>query len=123
MQFSDKLSYKILFIQSYGPKDINFASLTHLQEFSEKLNAAASFLTKTEPSPGHCPTGPGNNWAMIGRRLLCLVRRRLMGGARVSAAQENRTNQKGEALPLTGFELKMCCRSWKKHTSLAVDCI
>jgi hypothetical protein len=43
MQFSDKLSYKILFIQSYGPKDINFASLTHLQEFSEKLNAAASF--------------------------------------------------------------------------------
>jgi hypothetical protein len=34
--FSEQLSYKILFITSYGLKDINFASFKHLQQFSEK---------------------------------------------------------------------------------------
>jgi hypothetical protein len=34
-QFSDKLSYKILFISSYGLKDMNFAKFAYLQEFSE----------------------------------------------------------------------------------------
>jgi hypothetical protein len=34
--FSDKLSYKTLFISSYGLKDINFASLTHLQKLFKK---------------------------------------------------------------------------------------
>jgi hypothetical protein len=33
VHFSDKLSYKKHFISIYGSKDINFASLTHLQEF------------------------------------------------------------------------------------------
>jgi hypothetical protein len=35
MHFFDKLSYKILFILSYGLKDTNLTSLEHLQEFSE----------------------------------------------------------------------------------------
>jgi hypothetical protein len=34
--FSDKFSYKILFISSYGLKDMNLASFKHLQQFSEK---------------------------------------------------------------------------------------
>jgi hypothetical protein len=34
--FSDKFSYKILFILSYHLKDINFASFAYLQEFLEK---------------------------------------------------------------------------------------
>jgi hypothetical protein len=33
--FSDKFSYKILFISSYGLKDINYARFKYLQEFSE----------------------------------------------------------------------------------------
>jgi hypothetical protein len=34
--FFDKISYKILFIPSYGLKDMNLARITCLQEFSEK---------------------------------------------------------------------------------------
>jgi hypothetical protein len=34
--FSEQLSYKILFISSYGPKDMNLTSLEHLQEFFRK---------------------------------------------------------------------------------------
>jgi hypothetical protein len=35
MHFSDKLSYKILFISSYGLKDMIYARFKYLQEFSE----------------------------------------------------------------------------------------
>jgi hypothetical protein len=35
MHFSDKLSYKILFILSYGLKDMNFARRKYLQEFQK----------------------------------------------------------------------------------------
>jgi hypothetical protein len=34
--FSDKISYKTLFISKYGLKDINFARLKYSQEFSAK---------------------------------------------------------------------------------------
>jgi hypothetical protein len=34
MHFSDKLSYKILFILSYGLEDTNLARFKDLQEFS-----------------------------------------------------------------------------------------
>jgi hypothetical protein len=34
--FSDKNSYKIHFIPSYGLKDMNFARLKHLQDFFQK---------------------------------------------------------------------------------------
>jgi hypothetical protein len=33
--FSDKISYKILFISSYGLKDMNFARCKYLQEFQK----------------------------------------------------------------------------------------
>jgi hypothetical protein len=49
--FSDKLSYKIIFISSYQSKDMIFAKLTHLQEFSEtdKMRAVSH---QTDSSPG-----------------------------------------------------------------------
>jgi hypothetical protein len=37
MHFSDQLSYKILFISSYGLKDMNLASFAHLQETENSL--------------------------------------------------------------------------------------
>jgi hypothetical protein len=36
MHFSDKLSYKILFISSYGLKDMNLPRFAYLHEFSGK---------------------------------------------------------------------------------------
>jgi hypothetical protein len=38
MHFSDQLSYKILFIPSYGLKDMNLPRFAYLQEFGEKKN-------------------------------------------------------------------------------------
>jgi hypothetical protein len=38
MHFSDKFSYKILLILSYGSKDMNYARFEFLQEFSNKKN-------------------------------------------------------------------------------------
>jgi hypothetical protein len=37
LHFSNKISYKILFISSNGLKEMNFARYTHLQQFLEKL--------------------------------------------------------------------------------------
>jgi hypothetical protein len=50
VHFSNKLSYKKHFISIYSSKDINFASLTHLHEFSEN---------KTETGPDLSPRGEG----------------------------------------------------------------
>jgi hypothetical protein len=44
--FSEQLSYKILFIPSYGLKDMNFARYKHLQEFSENRYFVGTFLTE-----------------------------------------------------------------------------
>jgi hypothetical protein len=44
--FSDKFSYKTLFISNYGLEDTNFARYKHLQEFSENRNFAGTFLTE-----------------------------------------------------------------------------
>jgi hypothetical protein len=52
MHFSDKLSYKILFISSYRLKDINLARLKYLQEFSEKKR-------EVETGPDLSPIGDG----------------------------------------------------------------
>jgi hypothetical protein len=46
--FSDKFSYKILFISSYRLKDMNFARFTHLQQFSAKQRKSGTFLTETD---------------------------------------------------------------------------
>jgi hypothetical protein len=48
--FSDKFSYKILFIPSYGLKDMILARFAHLQEFS---------LKKIETGPDLNPSGDG----------------------------------------------------------------
>jgi hypothetical protein len=51
--FSDKFSYKILFILSYHLKDINFASFAYLQDFFRKTEKTGeTFLTEGELSPG-----------------------------------------------------------------------
>jgi hypothetical protein len=50
MHFSDKLSYKILFISSYGLKDMNLARFACVQEFSEKENAAGKVSHQGSPS-------------------------------------------------------------------------
>jgi hypothetical protein len=47
--FYDKLSYKILFIPSYRLKDMDLASLTPLQQFSENRENGGTFLTGKEP--------------------------------------------------------------------------
>jgi hypothetical protein len=48
--FSDKLSYKILFILSYGFKDMILASVKHLQQFFRKTGKEGKqFLTDGEP--------------------------------------------------------------------------
>jgi hypothetical protein len=46
--FSDKISYKILFISSYGSKNMNLARFTHLQEFLEKKNRKTDGTSETE---------------------------------------------------------------------------
>jgi hypothetical protein len=44
--FSDKLSYKILFISSYSLEDVNFVRFKYLQQFSEKQIKRGTFLTE-----------------------------------------------------------------------------
>jgi hypothetical protein len=41
--FSDKLSYKILFISSYQSKDMNYATLEQILPFSENRNRTRNF--------------------------------------------------------------------------------
>jgi hypothetical protein len=48
--FSDKLSYKILFISSYKLKDMDLASMTPLQQFLENRENGGTFLTGREPA-------------------------------------------------------------------------
>jgi hypothetical protein len=50
--FSDKFSYKILFIPSYGLKDMNFARYKHLQEFLENRDFSGTFSHRGEHSLG-----------------------------------------------------------------------
>jgi hypothetical protein len=44
--FSDKLLYKILFVSSYGLKDINFASFKHFLEFYSKTEVLGASGTE-----------------------------------------------------------------------------
>jgi hypothetical protein len=45
MHFSDKISYKILFISNYSLEVINLARLKHLQECSEKKTETGLYLS------------------------------------------------------------------------------
>jgi hypothetical protein len=49
--FSDKLSYKILCIPSYGLKDVNLARFKLLQQFSENIGQAGAVLTEGNQCP------------------------------------------------------------------------
>jgi hypothetical protein len=60
MHFSDKLSYKILFILSYGLEDTNLSRFKYLQEFLGEKNREA----ETEPDL----VGVGNKRAARGAR-------------------------------------------------------
>jgi hypothetical protein len=51
--FSDKNSYKILFILSYRLKDINIARFNYFLPFSKKQRTAGTFLTEMQISPVH----------------------------------------------------------------------
>jgi hypothetical protein len=44
--------YKTLFISSYGLEDMDLASLTSLQQFSEIRENGGTFLTEQDASPG-----------------------------------------------------------------------
>jgi hypothetical protein len=49
-QFSDKLSYKIFFILSYGLKDMNLTRFAYLQGFSENGGRVETFYTEKDTS-------------------------------------------------------------------------
>jgi hypothetical protein len=58
MHFSDKLSYKILFILSYGLQDTNLARFKHLQQF-QKIEEAFSHRSGHGPRERRTrPPGP-----------------------------------------------------------------
>jgi hypothetical protein len=47
--FSDKFSYKILFISNYGLRDMNLARITHFLQFSEKQNGGFLYRDRGQP--------------------------------------------------------------------------
>jgi hypothetical protein len=55
--FSDKISYKILCIPSYGSKDINFARFNHFLPFSEKQRTDRNFSHRRLTQPQRLPHG------------------------------------------------------------------
>jgi hypothetical protein len=48
--FSDTNSYKILFISSYGSKDMNLTRFAYLQGFSENGGRVETFYTEKDTS-------------------------------------------------------------------------
>jgi hypothetical protein len=90
--FSDKNSYKILLILSYGLKDINFARLTHLQEFFWKTEMRRDFLTEDKPSPGRWPVGPER---LMGR---CSLQGLLSGGTEADGWSPPVRSEKGNQI-------------------------
>jgi hypothetical protein len=55
--FSDKFSYKILFISSFGVKDMNLAISAHLQQFSVKQIFRGDFSHRGGSQPGSLTGG------------------------------------------------------------------
>jgi hypothetical protein len=51
VQFSDKLSYKILCILSYGLKDMIYARYQYFLEFQKKTENRGAFSHQAKPSP------------------------------------------------------------------------
>jgi hypothetical protein len=59
IHFSEKLSYKILFISSYGLKDMNFARCKYLQEFQKTKIEAGTFSHPQRRRPAADPRDRG----------------------------------------------------------------
>jgi hypothetical protein len=55
--FSDKISYKILFILSYGLKDMNYARYKHFLPFSVKQRGDERFSPR-QSEPERLTAGP-----------------------------------------------------------------
>jgi hypothetical protein len=96
--FSDKLSYKILFISSYGFKDTNLTSLEHLQEFFRKLRNWWDFSHRERYQPGSLTGGTRQaHWMLTGQRLT--------GGTPLS---DWKMNQKGGCFEDRTQDLRAC---------------
>jgi hypothetical protein len=84
--FSDKISYKILFISSYGSKDMNLPRFAYLQEFQKT----------EEKKTARAETGPD-----LRRRIVSATRQRRMrselAGRGPSMRDLNKTEEKGLA--------------------------
>jgi hypothetical protein len=66
--FSDKISYKILFISSCGLKDIKYARYKHLQEFFRKQNEKQQKKQKKKKKP-LVPVGGKNRYQRLIARI------------------------------------------------------
>jgi hypothetical protein len=95
--FSEQLSYKILFILSYGSKDMNLSRFAYLQEFSGKKKQKNW-------------AGPEPDW----RRIITVtrLRRTAVGGSGprpVSAPDLNKNRRKGRFNPAAvGIRTRGC---------------
>jgi hypothetical protein len=88
MHSSEQFSYKILFILSYGLKDINYARFKHFSGIFQKTEKAGTFLTEKSASPGRWPLGPGR---LTGRWKQSEHRFRMIAGA---TCQNRKMHQK-----------------------------
>jgi hypothetical protein len=120
MHFSDKSSYKILLISSYGLKDINYARFKYLQEFLEK-NSKPGRTCAREATDSNCrapATGcSGRIWAEAQQRRQIWTKRK-KGGWLVAWTEIRTRNlqieDKGEnQLGWTGFVIcRRRCPFW-----------
>jgi hypothetical protein len=67
--FSDKISYKILFISSYHLKDTDLTKFAHLQGFSRKQRFRGDFSHRGGQQPGALTGGArgrlGADWKKV----------------------------------------------------------
>jgi hypothetical protein len=98
MRSSEQFSYKILFILSYGLKDINYARFKHFSGIFQKTEKAGTFLIEKSTSPGRWPLGPGRltgRWKQSGHRF------RLTAGGHMSESEN--ASKKGLACASSGI--------------------
>jgi hypothetical protein len=68
LHFSNKFSYKIIFILSFGVKDMNLAISAHLQQFSVKQIFSGDFSHRGGSQPGSLTGGAEVLTQMLIRR-------------------------------------------------------
>jgi hypothetical protein len=114
--FSDKLSYKILFVLSYQSKDMNLGRLDKFWHFSENINRIRTFLTQSQAGRRGWPTRPGADWALNGSMVAALVRTEADG--RGPAIRTGKWIKKGASfMPNQGIELWTCWYGPKESTT------